>query len=254
MKDLISILLPTRGRPNFMETMIFSAIDLAKDKNNLEFILNMDFDDHDSHKKLAEIHSKFNNVTGIMGTRTPTGIVNLSAMWNECYRLSRGSIAMHAGDDIIFRTQDWDEVVRNKFNEYEDKIIFAYGDDGNPDYRNEDNSRSTFGTHGFLHRNWIHAVGYFVPPYFSSDYNDTWLNEVSRLINRDVYIDILTEHMHPSLGKHDWDTTHQERILRAGNPGEGQVTPTQIYEMTKGERFKDAEKLLKVISNHRNDQ
>lgn len=259
MKDLISILLPTRNRPDFMEKMIFSAVDLAKDKGNIEFILYMDFDDHESHKKLSEIHLKFPYVTGIMGSRTPSGHhVNLSIMWNECYRMSKGSIAMHAGDDIIFRTQDWDQIVRDKFNEYDDKIVFVYGNDGNPDYRNEDNTRSVFGTHGFLHRNWVKTVGYFVPPYFTSDYNDTWLNEVARTIKRDAYVDVLTEHMHPSLGKHEWDATHQERMQRAGNPEvilpDGSIeympSPPQIFELTKQERYKDAEKLLKAIEQH----
>jgi hypothetical protein len=71
------------------------------------------------------------------------------------------------------------------------------------------------------------------------------------MIKRDTYVDVLTEHMHPSLGKHEWDATHQERIQRAGNPGPNMPTPCQIFEITKGERFKDAEKLLKFIEQHK---
>ena len=47
--------------------------------------------------------------------------------------------------------------------------------------------RKNFLTHGFLHRNWVETVGYFVPPYFSSDFNDTWLNEVADMIGRKIY-------------------------------------------------------------------
>ena len=71
-----------------------------------------------------------------------------------------------------------------------------------------------FGTHGFIHRNWADTVGYFVPPYFVSDYNDTWLNDVSKELGRHCFVDILTEHMHPGAGKHVYDETHLERLER----------------------------------------
>ena len=66
-----------------------------------------------------------------------------------------------------------------------------------------------------LHQRWVDAVGYFVPPYFASDYNDLWLTEVAAALGRLVYLpQVYTEHLHPVVGKAAWDRTHQERLAR----------------------------------------
>jgi hypothetical protein len=128
-------------------------------------------------------------------------------MWNECWRHAHGPILMHCGDDIVFRTQGWDTMVRNVFERYPDRIVFVHGDDGYWQDR--------LGTHGFLHHRWTEAVGTFCPPYFSSDYNDAWFTEVARELDRKVYLpDLLTEHLHPAFGKAPMDQTHLERIER----------------------------------------
>lgn len=162
----------------------------------------------------------------------------LSKYWNMACERATGDIFMHCGDDLIFRTHGWDEMVKNKFEEYPDRIVFVHGNDGHPD---KDRAKG-FGTHGFLHKNWVDAVGYFVPPHFSSDYNDTWLNDVSEMIHRKAYVPILTEHMHPAFQKGELDKTHQERIIRHQTDN-----VDQLYSQTIDERRKDAEKLRKVM-------
>ena len=48
-----------------------------------------------------------------------------------------------------------------------------------------------------------------------SDYNDTWLNEVSKLINRYHYLpDMYIEHMHFVVNKGPKDQTHMDRLKR----------------------------------------
>lgn len=160
----------------------------------------------------------------------------LSKYWNECYEKSRGDILMHCGDDIIFRTESWDTKVKETFNDYPDNIVFVYGNDGSGVHDGK------FGTHGFIHRDWAEAVGYFVPPYFSSDYNDTWLNDVAKSIGRHKHIDILTEHMHPDLGKGPLDQTHRDRIKRHFKDN-----VTLLYESKSSERKEDADKLRRHI-------
>lgn len=145
--------------------------------------------------------------TWVRGPRSHDGLVNLSVMWNHCYAASSGDILMHCGDDIVFRTPDWDVVVRSAFEAVEDRILFAFGRDGYQDGNN-------FGTHGFIHRRWVEVVGFFVPPYFVSDFNDTFLNDVSKLIGRHQEIDIYTEHMHYIVGKAEIDQNTRERMER----------------------------------------
>lgn len=238
----ISILCPTRGRPEFLYDFIYSALGTAANPNKLEFVFYTDNDDEKSNVFFKnnlcflekDFEGKFNSdiqIKRINGNR-----IVLSQMWNACYEISTGEILMHSGDDLRFRTKNWDQIVIDKFCEYEDKIVFVYGYDG---YQTKD-----FGTHGFIHKNWVETVGYFVPPYFVSDFNDTWLNDVAKSINRHVYVDIYTEHLHPIVGKHTWDKTHQERKVR-----HKQQNPKQIYNNKLFERQSDALKLNNFIKN-----
>lgn len=143
----------------------------------------------------------------VHGPRYHDGLVNLSIKWNRCYDASTGAILMHCGDDIVFRTAGWDVIVRDAFDDVPDGILFAYGRDGYQD-------GNQFGTHGFIHRAWVETVGFFVPPLFSSDFNDTFLNDVAKTIDRHREIPIYTEHMHYICGKADVDTNTRERLER----------------------------------------
>ena len=196
----ISILCPTRARPSFCFDLVKTALDKAQDPLGLEFIFYTDDDDDASDNffdnTLYFLEDEFvgfdpdKQVIRLEGSR-----IVLSEMWNKCWEQSTSDIFFHAGDDIRFRTDHWDKIVIDSFNSIPDKIAFIFGDDGYEDRRDPN-----FGTHGFIHRNWTDTVGYFVPPYFSSDYNDTWLNDVSHEIKRRYKIPIYTEHLHPAAG------------------------------------------------------
>lgn len=228
----LSVLLPTRQRPQQLVRMTDSIRETARLPENLEVVVYVD-DDDDSYDGV-DLGLK---TTWVRGPRSHEGLVNLSVMWNRCYAASSGDILMHCGDDIIFRSPDWDVVVRSAFEAVEDKILFAFGRDGIQDANN-------FGTHGFIHRRWIDAVGYLFPPLFVSDYNDTFLNDVSKLIGRHQPIEIYTEHMHYIAGKADIDQNTAERLER-----HGAHRPDELYASDKvqGEIRAAAERLQGVM-------
>ena len=238
MSELISILCPTRGRPEFMMRMFKSAAHMSHTASDrvpcFEVIFYIDEDDQPSID-LWENNLQYRGCGAVVGPR-----INLSMAWNLCFDASHGQILFHGGDDLIFRTEDWDEYVKLQFRLSKDKILFVGGQDGF--HAPEKN----FLTHGFLHRNWVETVGYFVPPYFSSDFNDTWLNEVADMIGRKIYLkDLLIEHMHPLAGKHFWDRTHQERLERHRLD-----KPQNIYAEKAPERERDAAKLYQFIKDN----
>lgn len=219
---MISILLPSRNRPENIERLWNSVKDTADNVDDIEIVIAVDNDDPQ-----LEAYKKWKP---IIMDRTV-----LSVYWNKCYEAARGPIFMHAGDDIIFRTKGWDTAVLQAFNEHPDNIVFVHGDDGGGNGQN-------FGTHGFIHRDWAEAVGYFVPPHYVSDYNDTHLNDVANMIGRRKYIDILTEHMHFAFGKGPLDTTHQERLER-----HREQNVDQLYASKRDEREQDANKLRALM-------
>lgn len=226
---MISVLLPTRGRPTNVARLLSSAFDTSE--TEVEFVLYVDEDDPLGDQTLDVAARE--GATVKIGPR-----VTLSEMWNECWKLARFDVAMHCGDDIIFRTPDWDVRVLEAFDRYPDRIAFVHGRDGFQDAR--------IGTHGFLHRCWIETVGYMVPPYFSSDYNDLWVTEVADMLGRRVYLpNVYTEHMHPVAGKGEWDQTHQERLLRHQRDN-----VDQLYRSLHAERISDVEKLKAAIAKH----
>jgi NADPH:quinone reductase-like Zn-dependent oxidoreductase len=160
----------------------------------------------------------------------------LSACWNDCAKEARGEIFMHMGDDVTFDTPGWDVTVRAAFAAVPDKILFAYGNDLGP-------HGETFGTHGFVHRRWVDAIGYFLPPLFSSDWNDVWLNEVAEQIGRKQLLPFVTEHHHYTFGKAERDQTHHEREERGTKDD-----VVNLYKRTAKERKKDAARLRRVMA------
>lgn len=188
-----------------------------------EMIVRLDDDDE-------AVYPKRWNLTYIRGPR-----IVLSECWNECYAVAQGDIFWHGGDDVTFRTIGWDEIVRAAFPP--DNIAFVHGHDLSP-------NGHWLGTHGFLHRAWVDAVGYFLPPYFSSDYNDVWLVDVADIIDRHVYVPIVTEHWHPDFGKSEKDQTYYDRIARhVADDMDGLYRSPEMVE----KRMVDAEKLRVVM-------
>jgi glycosyltransferase involved in cell wall biosynthesis len=223
-----SIILPTRKRVKSVERLMNSIIDTVSDKNTFEMCVYVDDDDDDTLnyvKKEGRIKYK-------VGPR-----ITLSKMWNECYEeLSTGEIIMHCGDDIIFRSKDWDVLVKDAIDKYDDKILLVYGMDG---IQNEN-----MATHSFVHRKWIEASGFWLPPYFSSDYNDLWLDNVARDIHRIKYIpEIYTEHMHFTVGKSEIDSNTTDRLHRHNKDN-----VAGIWTSTQNERNQHAEKLTLCIN------
>lgn len=224
---MISILLPTRGRPDGVRRLVDSLYQTTS--TDVELCVYLDEDDR-TRDKTKQVLAAEGRVTWVEGPR-----VVLSEMWNRCWELATGDVAMHCGDDIIFRTTGWDRIVLDQFERSVDKILFVHGDDGF--------QKGNIGTHGFLHRRWVETVGYFVPPYFSSDYNDLWLSEVADALGRRVYLpSVYTEHMHPAAGKGEWDKTHRERLARHTRDDVG-----KLYQDLAANRHGDVQKLRRVI-------
>lgn len=231
MKPLISILCPTRRRPEQVRQLIETGLSTAKHPTRLEFVFYVDGDDPTRHKV-----QEFQKLDLGPVVRVVTGPrIVLSAMWNACYEQASADVLMQCGDDIRFRTRDWDTAVLSQFLRYPDRIVLVHGQDGI--------QGSTLATHGFIHRRWVNQVGYFVPPLFASDYNDLWLTYVADQLGRRVYLpDVYTEHMHPVAGKGPWDRTHVERDAR-----HRAEDCDQIWRDTVAERDRDVATLRAYI-------
>lgn len=233
---MISLLVPTRNRPKEFKRFYESAMEMADNPDDIEIIAYIDEDDH-SYDRL--------NLFKCLYVRGPR--VVLSEMWNECWKNATGPYYGHMGDDIVFKSKGWDTRVKETIDKYPGKIAFVWGDDMAPSGR-----QNVFGTHGFVHKNWTDVTGRFVPPYFSSDYNDTWFNDIADMLEVGEYMpDVKTDHLHFVWGKAKKDRTTLERLARheRDNVDELYFTPEMEWE-----RHDEAFRLRQAIEKAQNKE
>jgi GT2 family glycosyltransferase len=216
---MFSLLAPTRGRPQALQDMADSAHATAT--GPIEVFAYVDDDDPHLDQYVAT-----SGVSVVVGPR-----IVLSDCWNVLARKAQGDFLHMSADDIRFRTPGWDQIIRETFEQFPDRIACVYGRDGIHDEK--------LATHGFISRRWFETVGYFTWHEFPCDFADTWLHDVAQMVGRLIYQpEVLIEHLHPIANKAEWDQTHNERRAR------GKSSRVEaLYRRLKPRRFEDAKKL-----------
>lgn len=144
--------------------MMDSAFSTASDKENVEIL----FYTQEGDDKEKDYPGCGHNVTAILGFDWPTVMT-----WNYLSHPSRtkASLLMLASDDMIFATPGWDKALLDHYNALENKIHVYHLQD----------SRDVEGTpHPIVTREYIHAMGYFMPPIFLHWFVDTWTREIGK--------------------------------------------------------------------------
>ena len=214
---MISILCPTRGRPDNVVRKVQSILSTASEPNLVEILFYVDLDDYTFPNEILE----FSNVKKVVGPR-----MWLSILQNILYAQASGEIIMYSGDDVVFESNNWDKMVRNEFSASEDKILLVYGSDGG--YYGE-----KIALHGFLHREWINAVGCWVQPGRAVPY-DYWHTENARQIGRLRYLNnVKFKHIHFRQGGAvaDFDRTYAD-VSNLHNA----FRPLETYKLVERER------------------
>ena len=223
--NTISILTPTRNRPNNCERFIKSIYNTAKNPGNIELHFYVDNDDPslEAYKSLAkhcyEEYNKFYKCEFEFGEP-----MSVSQSWNIIATKSTSYLLIMGNDDLIYRTPEWDtRLIQNLAIKYkQDPLWVSWFNDGiNAD------RHCAF---PIISREWDDTVGYLAPGCFNFGYNDTWVFDIAKRLDRTHYIpDILVEHMHFSKGKSDMDDTYaRNRTQSKGN----------LYAIDKGIFFR----------------
>tara|TARA_R110000824_G_scaffold41418_1_gene123252 strand:+ start:1765 stop:2475 length:711 start_codon:yes stop_codon:yes gene_type:complete len=230
----IAIVMPTRNRPEKLERFINSVVDTAEDLSRVNIYLYVDADDVVTMPKVTELSDKYPSlILCLVGPRTiHSHIANLLLPY------VKEDIFFLGADDLIMRTKGWDKVICDFFDNHEDKVVLAYGDDL---------FQPNLATHPILHRNWVEAIGYLTPFYFEADFADTWINDLAHKINRKQKLDFVNEHMHFFARKMELDQTFAENRNRYKNQD-----PELVYKCLEPVRQRDAQKLLNVMESLKN--
>ncbi len=222
----ISVLLPTRGRANRLPIFIDNIKDTASDPDNIEILFLIDDDDRNSKVMLENLGANYY-------IKDSSKNILFSDMWNQLIPHAKADIFLVAGDDVSFITKGWDKYALEEFLKVEDKILLVSGDDCI--------QHENLAVHPFIHRNWIDAVGYILPPYFKYWYADNWVTDVARGINRFKYMPhVVMQHVHHITGH---DETYQKNELHIQEAG-------KVWNSTAHLRQLDIEKLNRFIKDY----
>ena len=235
-----SILTPTRNRPANCERFIKSVYNSARTKKNVEMLFYVDNDDPaiDAYKSLdwhaQKEYEGFKNIKFIYGEPK-----SVSISWNDLATACIGDVLIMGNDDLVYQTDGWDEKLDQELDIYrKDKIYVAWMDDG----LNQDRHCAF----PIVSRDWYECLGRFTPGTFHFGYNDTWIYDVGKMLDRLHYIPFIkAEHLHFSTGKSEMDDTYARN--RTQEKGNLYAMDKVLFEKTRAVRLDDRDKLRKLI-------
>lgn len=208
----IVLLCPTRKRPEQLKRMIASARKTAmlQDKGKIGIVVGVSEEDYESYGIInIGSHPFFSQQHSASCITFPDGLPT-AHKWNRLAELAMKNpetkLFMLAADDMIFTTPGWDKALLDHYNGLENKVhVYALLD-----------SRDVGGVpHPIVTREYIEAMGYFVPPIFLHWFVDSWTVAIAKANNCFTHFNnYMLVHDKPS-DKGDGDETHN-RIRQWG--------------------------------------
>lgn len=191
----IAILCPTKGRPEQFKRMVESVRKTADLQNVMIYPC---VNGHET----SLVNGATNRDIVCDETVLPEGMPTVHR-WNYtamiAQRNANHKLFMLGADDTIFATPHFDKALLDAYNALGNKIhVFALQD-----------SRDKLGTpHPIVTREWIEAMGWFIPPIFLHWYIDSWTVEIAKSAGCFTHLkDYLLIHDKPS-DKGECDATH----------------------------------------------
>ena len=200
----ISLLLPTRGRPQLLQRLFESLNSTTAALDRLEVVLYIDEDDAPTQ---GVTHPSLCLVTLIKPPKEKMGRMN-----QLCYEASRGRYVMLMNDDVIFRTQGWDRRILESFAKFPDDIALVYGNDL---YQGK-----ALPTIPVLSRQFCELMGGVCPRSYQNTYIDLHLFDLFKKLGKLGYSrlayhdDLVFEHLHHETGKSSLDATYVKKNER----------------------------------------
>lgn len=161
----ISVLIPTRKRPQLLSAVITAFDHLESGQNEISYFIGFDEDDTETVEELKRM-----SISGdIFPTVYGQDVLTLGERWNilatEAAKTS--AIFVCHPDDSLPLTQGWDCSIVKSAHQYP---IFAWNDFVNP---------GMVGNMAFT-KEWLDRFGYLHAPYFPYWFSDTWAQEIYR--------------------------------------------------------------------------
>jgi hypothetical protein len=163
---LVSVLLPTRQRPELMLKAVKSLIEKADDPSRIEVLLKIDTDDQRTYtSRCSELEQLTPNYKILISPRQ-RGYADLHTHVNDLCAVAEGEYLFLWNDDATMQTEHWDEYVAQH----------SRGDFGDPVCVIQiDNSDAWKYGFPLVHRKVYEILGHFS----LNAQNDTWMHTVA---------------------------------------------------------------------------
>ena len=197
MNDLISILIPTMGRPERLRDTVKSIYDTASRPSAVEVLVRVDWADAARPEYVKVVAEMW----GACRTFYPEGQTSYGKGIEYLRKKARGDVFFAGSDDTIFRTKGWDARVRAALVKYQDGLAILYANNG------QDREKAE---HFFATRKWVDTLGYLVRTEFRHFCVDQWVEELAKGVGRLEFLrDVVVEHCHKKYAKAPDDATYQ---------------------------------------------
>lgn len=164
----IALLCPTRERPEQCKRMVESAF--IKSTASIQIYLGVQGDGYRDEFPGIWLPRPNCMTIKIQMPEWPT-VQSWNVLANGALENKKNKLFMLAADDMHFATPGWDKALLDHYNALENEIhVYALQD-----------SRDKDGTpHVIVTREYIEAMGYFMPPIFLHFFIDTWTVAIAK--------------------------------------------------------------------------
>ncbi len=234
----LSILMPIK-RLKETEACFQSMLSTMSGAHDIEVLCYVDDEDQDL-RDCVDKYSKADNGVHFSYYNDKGKDQQWRNRWhNFLFKHCKGDYIYVSSEDVIYRTNNWDDIILSAFDDYPDKMVLIHPDDGGKNVPGPKELASML----FLTREWCELLGYVVPDMFLSMYNDTWVTFLADYNSRRILLeDVLIEHMHPWHDKAKLDRVHNKAT-------EHNERSSKVWACTEGQRIADAQKIKKHIKS-----
>ena len=168
-RELISVLIPERGRPLMLFRLIRSLFDTAGEDKGFEVLVAIDEDD----PEWATMDEKYEASDGLVRYFVWPRPKTLGEKLNMLAAQAKGGITWFIANDYVMLTHGWPQIMRDAVAALPNGIGVPFPKDSlHPDHA----------SFPIISRKMIEAGGMFAPPWFPYWYVDTWWDEVGLLL------------------------------------------------------------------------
>jgi len=225
MTTRITMLVPTRGRPEALTKSLRSLLTTADDPARVEILLAMDNDDREhgvyvTETLIPQLRKEF-NCTVTPHVFLPLGYRNLHAYYNHLCCNADGDWLFLWNDDAIMNSKGWDTEIASYNGQF--KLLKL----------NQINHRHLFALFPIVPREYFELAGYFSPNAQCDNFVYQVFNNLAPNEGRVAHLKSEVIHDRADLTGNNKDATYDNRQYMEGNPAD----PNDIASVQNRQRL-----------------